>query len=289
MPPNRPTDILDLIATLRAREAEFCVATVVRTENVTAARPGAKAVVLPDGTLHGFLGGGCVNGAVRRSAAAALSANQPQLIRVLPKEHVAPSAQAAAVEGVALHGSGCPSGGTVDIFIEPLRQPPALAVCGASPVAVAIADLGARLGYRVHVAAPRADLERFDPSYRRLPAYDLSALADRGSFIAVATQGVRDLDALEAALATDARYVGFVASRRKSTVLRQRLQDKRGASAETLERLVAPAGLDIDAIEPEEIALSILAQIVAVRRAAARQQQDHHQQAGEGTHNVPAA
>src|SRR5258708_5506661 len=162
-----------LIASLVHRGEEFCVVTVVRTENATSAKAGAKAVVLRDGKIHGFLGGGCVQGAVRRTAQAVLREGRPRLIRVKPKDDVAVGVD---VDGTELHRSACPSGGTVDMFVEPMRRAPRLIVCGASPVAAALADLGARLGYRLAVAAPQDDLREVRHAEERRAGLDLAAL-----------------------------------------------------------------------------------------------------------------
>ncbi len=260
-------DTLTLIAELRARGEDFCVVTVVRTENATSAKAGAKAVVLRDGAIRGFLGGGCVQGAVRRSAAAVLADGTPRLIRVKPKDDVA---TAVDVDGTELHRSFCPSGGTIDLFVEPMRRPPRLVLCGASPVAEALADLARRLGYRVALAALPEDQAGFAGIEERAAGFDLAPLAVTAEdWVVVATQGKRDREALGAALASAAPYVAFVGSRRKAETLLAQLRAQ-GVAEERLARLKAPAGLDIHGIEPAEIALSILAEIVARRRSAVR-------------------
>jgi xanthine dehydrogenase accessory factor len=264
-------DVISLIASLMKKGEEFCVVTVVRTENATSAKAGAKAVVLRDGTIRGMLGGGCVQGAVRRTAAAVLKEGRPRLIRVKPKDEVA---DAVDVDGTELHKSYCPSGGTVDMFVEPMRQAPRLFVCGASPVAVALADLAAKVGYRIAVAALEPDQAEFAAAEERIIGFDLAAAGiGPEDFIVVATQGKRDREALAAALASDAGYVGFVGSRRKVQVLLAQLREG-GLAADRLARLAAPAGLDIHGIEPSEIAVSILGEIIARRRGRVREEQD---------------
>jgi len=174
---------------------------------------------------------------------------------------------AVDIDGAELHKSSCPSGGTVDIFVEPMRPAPRLVVCGASPVAVAVADLGRRLGYRIVAAALADDLDLYDESDLKLSGFDLASLGiARDDYIVVSTQGKRDREALSAALATEAGYVAFVGSKRKAETLKMQIAAQ-GLPVERLARLKAPAGLDIHGIEPEEIALSILAEIVARRRA----------------------
>jgi xanthine dehydrogenase accessory factor len=261
-------DTFALIADLRERGEDFCVVTVVRTQDATSAKAGAKAVVLKDGTVRGFLGGGCVQAAIRKTAAAVLAEGRPRLIRVKPQDRVTAGVD---IDGTELHRSACPSGGTVDLFVEPLRRAPRLIVCGASPVAMALADLGRRLGYRVAVAALASDQGLFDEADERVSGFDLSWLGIvPEDWIAVATQGKRDREALAAALASNANYVAFVGSRRKAQVLSRQIREQGALGNDKLARLKAPAGLDIHAIEPAEIALSIVAEIIARRRAAIR-------------------
>ena len=260
-------DVIPLIARLKEAGESFCVATVVRTEHATSAKAGAKAVVLKDGTIKGFMGGSCVQRSIRETAATVLGEGKPRMIRVKPKNEVV---SAVDVDGTELHKSSCPSGGTVDIFVEPMRPSPRLVVCGASPVAIAVADLGRRLGYRIVGTALADDLEAFAAEDRKIAGFNLAETAiDAGDYVVVATQGKRDREALTAALASDARYVAFVGSRRKADVLKAQVAEQ-GMAAERIARLKAPAGLDIHGIEPEEIALSILAEIVARRRAAVK-------------------
>jgi xanthine dehydrogenase accessory factor len=259
-------DAFALIADLRERGEDFCVVTVVRTQDATSAKAGAKAVVLKDGTIRGFLGGGCVQAAIRKSAAAVMAEGRPRLIRVKPKDQVTASVD---IDGTELHRSACPSGGTVDLFVEPLRRAPRLVVCGASPVAIALADLGRRLGYRIAVAALADDQRLFGEADERVSGFDLSPLAIiADDWVAVVTQGKRDREALTAALASAANYVAFVGSRRKAWVLSSQIRGQGALGEDRIARLKAPAGLDIHAIEPAEIALSIMAEIIARRRAA---------------------
>jgi len=260
--------VMRRITELRDQGDEFCVATVVRTEHATSAKAGAKAVITRDGEIEGFLGGSCVAGAVKEAAKAVLAEGAPRLIRVKPKDQVVAQLD---VDGVELHKSSCPSGGTVDLFVEPMQLAPHLVICGASPVAVALAGLGVSMGYRVTAAALAEDLDRFTALDQRHAGFDLDPLAVGDSaYVVVATQGKRDREALASALASDAQYVAFVGSRRKSETLLTRLREL-GVTAEQAAKLSAPAGLDINAIGPEEIALSILGEIVSVRRRNAKQ------------------
>ena len=264
-------DLLDLMARLR-REARPCaLATVVRTVAATSAKAGAKAVVTEDGEIHGWVGGGCARGAVKRAALQAMKDGQAHLISVQPQEALDAGGVAAgeARGGVEFHRSACPSGGTLDIFVEPMLPRPQMVVCGASPVARAVADLAGRSGFAVTVAALAEDLDSFEKADRRIEGFALPVDAAGERFIVVATQGKRDGEALRAALATEAPYVAFVGSRKKAATLSARLKDE-GLAADKLTRLRAPAGLDIGAITPEEIALSIIAEVVELRRRGRR-------------------
>ncbi len=261
-------DIANRIEELRARQEEFCVVTVVRTENATSAKAGAKAVVTRGGEIYGFVGGGCVQGAVQRVADEILTSGTPRLIRVKPKEEVVDRLDS---DGVELHKSSCPSGGTVDLFMEPMLMAPRCFVCGASPVAAALIVLASAMGYRTVAAALEADHGRLAGADLYVDGFDLAPLEPKPQdAIIVATQGKRDREALQAALSTTAEYVAMIGSRRKAATLKAELSNK-GISPERLGALHAPAGLDIGAIEPEEIALSIIGEIIRHRRQKLRQ------------------
>ena len=261
-------EILDRIAELRARQEEFCVVTVVRTENATSAKAGAKAVVTKDGTLHGFIGGTCVQGAVGRVAAEVLASGAPKLIRVKPKDD---PAEQAPNDGIELHGNACPSGGTVELFVEPMLMAPRCIICGTSPVAASLVALAKVMGYRTILAAPTDQANLIEGADHYVDGYNFSGIdISADDAVVVATQGRKDRDALHAALASDAVFVAMIGSRRKAAVLQADMVE-RGLSAARIAALRAPAGLDIGAIEPEEIALSIIGDIVRHRRSAVRE------------------
>ena len=267
-------EILEKINELRERGEEFCVATVVRTQNATSAKAGAKAVVTCDAGIHGYIGGSCVQGAVLRVAKEVLRDGTPRLIRVKPKEDVVEQVDR---DGVELHKSSCPSGGTIELFIEPMRTPPRCIVCGASPVASALVGLASAMGYGTVVAALAEDHGKVPGGDVYIDGFDLASVSPSAAdAIIVATQGKRDREAAEAALHTDCAYVAMVGSKRKAKALRQALKEK-GVPEEKLARLKAPAGLDIGAIEPEEIALSIMGEVVQFRRQPMRQSVDTSQ------------
>jgi xanthine dehydrogenase accessory factor len=153
----------------------------------------------------------------------------------------------------------------MDIFVEPVLPRSQVIICGSSPVAVAVADFARRAGFAVTACAPAEEQAAFGDIDRRIEGYALSVDEPGTRYIVVSTQGRGDEAALLAALAVDAEYIAFVGSRKKADSLKASLV-KRGISDERLAKLKAPAGLDLGAITPEEIAISILAEIVAVQR-----------------------
>jgi xanthine dehydrogenase accessory factor len=265
---DHATDILDTISTRKAQGEPFALATVVRTVAATAAKAGAKAVILPDGTMsEGWIGGGCARAAVLKAAREALADGKPRLLSVRPPDALQDQGIPADEErgGVRFAKNMCPSEGSMDIFVEPVLPRPQIVICGGSPVAVAIADLGRRIGFDVTVCAPAAEQAAFGEVERRIEGYALPVTEAGGRFVVVSTQGRGDEAALQAALAVDADYVAFVGSRKKADALKAVL-GQRGVAPERLAKLKAPAGLDLGAIAPEEIAVSIIAEIVAARR-----------------------
>ncbi len=269
---NAADDILALIGVLKTAGAPFAVATVVRTVSLTAAKAGAKAVIRADGAIAaGWIGGGCARAAVLKAARAAMTDGRPRLVSVQPLDVLQTQGVQPGEDRCGIHfaRNACPSQGGMDVFVEPVLPRPELLVCGASPVAVALASLARQFGYFVRAAAPEASQIAFEAPDARLTAYAFRDLAPAERYIVVATQGSGDEAALQAALDASAGYVAFVGSRRKVAVLRAALSGQ-GVDPTRLERLHAPAGLAIDAVTPEEIALSILAEITACRRRPQR-------------------
>jgi len=268
----KPLDLFDELTAMKAAGEPFAVATVVRTVALTAAKAGAKALIRVDGSVSaGWIGGGCARAAVVAAARAALRDGRPRLISVQPEQAllhlgVVPG-QAKA--GVEFARNLCPSQGSMDIFVEPVLPGPELLICGASPVAMALAQFAKALGFTVVSAGAREAETKLTMPDRVVGGYDLAALPAAERYVVVATQGQGDEVALAAALSSCARYVAFGGSRRKATALRSALAAK-GVARERLEAVHCPAGLDIGAVTPEEIALSILAQVVEYRRRGHR-------------------
>lgn len=261
MPPTR-VDLLSLAARLARRGEAFVLATVVRREAPSSARPGRKAVIEEDGTLHGWLGGSCIEPLVRREAAEALRDREPRLLLFTPDPSGEPDR--AGIRPLPLT---CHSGGSVEVYLEPELPAPVLALYGDSPVTRALQSMGEAMEYRVR--APGPGDEPPDAGSAQL-------------FAVVATMGDRDEDAVERALEAGAAYVGLVASPRRAAAVRRTL----GLEGEEADRVVSPAGLDLGAREPAEIAVAILAEIVSRRRSSAAEAPDRE---GAGEADRPAA
>jgi xanthine dehydrogenase accessory factor len=264
--------VLDRAAQRQANGEIFAIATVVRTVSVTAAKAGAKALITPEGAVEeGWIGGGCARAAVLKAARQCMVDGHSRLISIAPKDLLADLGVAPGEDrdGVLYANNSCPSQGTMDIFIEPVLPSPRVLILGASPVAVALAQLAPSMGFAVTVAAAAGELGRFEGACAKVEG--LTAPPDMGTqgYVVVSTQGAGDRAALKVAAATPARYRAFVGSRRKAATLRRELAEE-GVSPDALAAIKAPAGLDISAITSEEIALSILAEMVAARRQIQR-------------------
>jgi xanthine dehydrogenase accessory factor len=261
-------EVMELVAQMKAAERAFVLATVVRTVSVTAAKAGAKAIIAPDGTIvSGWIGGGCARGAVLKAAREALADGEPRMVSVQPEDLLAELGVKAGEsrQGVRFAANFCPSQGTMDIFIEPVLPHPSLVIFGASPVALSLATQARALGYHVTLAAPADHLAGSPDVDMLIDSFALGGLHPAKRFVVVSTQGKGDEAALRAAVAVDASYHAFVGSRRKMVALREKLVSD-GIAADALDRVKAPAGLDLGAITPEEIAMSILAEITLQRR-----------------------
>ena len=244
-------DLLARAAELQRRGQAFALATVVRCEPPTSAKPGAKALVLEDGTVSGWVGGACAEPVVVREALAALRDGQPRLVALLGEARRGPG----RTEGLLEYPMTCHSGGTLEIYVEPYLRKRLLVLVGHGPVVESLAALGQAADYSI-VALPD------EVAWAGLGELGLT----RHACVVVATHADSDEDALERVLATDAGYVSLVASRRRAAVIQEHLRH-RGVPSERLARLKAPAGLDIGAVTPEEIAVSILAEAVHHQRS----------------------
>ncbi|WP_296651022.1 XdhC family protein [Paraburkholderia sp.] len=250
-------DLLMFEQQLIAAGAPFAVATVIRVSPPTSTQVGAQALVEGNGTLHGWIGGGCSQAIVIEAARQAMRAGQPRRVRISNE----PSVHDPDVEA---HAMPCASNGAMELFIQPTVPAPLVVVFGATPAAQEACVLAQRVGFRTCVAA---DIAREREGVSR---YDAAALDRAGaSFALIATQGDGDEDALEAALRSGAAAVLLVASRRKAGRLSETMR-LRGIDDARLAALHAPAGPAIHAHTPQEIALGAVAGLVALRHELAQ-------------------
>ena len=253
-------------AELEAAGRPFVVATVVAVRRPTSARPGASGLVHPDGTIEGWVGGSCAQPVVVREALRSLADGQPRLLR-LSKD--AP-AEGRRGDGVIELVMTCHSGGTLEIYVEPHLPAPLLWIAGTTPIAGALATLGAASGWRVTLFDPVADPDAFPDVERVIVGTDIKNQdPDAGPAIVIATQGIWDEEAAAAALSREAAYVGLVASPTRAAVVREWLAEETMLGPERIAALRAPAGMDLGAETAEEVAISILAELVQVRRGTA--------------------
>jgi xanthine dehydrogenase accessory factor len=230
---------------LAQAERPFAVVTVVRTEPSTSASTGNRAVVFPDGSMEGWVGGGCIQPTARREGLAALEDGEPRLVRITPDT-------AVSQHNVRMARMTCASEGTADLYVEPFLPRPTLVVAGDSPVTATLAAISSPLGFRFLAVDAATGL---DPEAIQHP---------RDTWLVVATFGEFDEDAVEAGLRSNLPYVGLVASEKRAESILSELR-ARGFGEEAMKVVRSPAGLPIGASGQEEISLSIMAEIVSLR------------------------
>jgi xanthine dehydrogenase accessory factor len=245
---------------LAASGSPFVIATVVRVQRPASVRPGNVGLVQADGTIEGFIGGICAQHSIRLHSLEAIEAGAPLLLRVVAE------GEPAREEGAVTVPNACLSGGAIEIFLEPVLPAPRVLVAGDSPIVAALRDLGSALDLEI-VAAQDIRDGVLTPT-----ATDLA--------LVVAAHGNDEVATLRAGLEAGVSYVGLVASRRRGTTVIAELRAE-GVAEELTDALETPAGLDIGARTPAEVALSILARIVEVRRAGSRASSTPEAAAGE--------
>jgi xanthine dehydrogenase accessory factor len=247
---------------LLAQGESFVTATVVRCQPPTSGKPGDKAIIQGNEITWGWIGGGCAQPVVVKEALKALADGRPKLVRISPSA-------SDPEEGVVDYTMTCHSGGALDIYLEPVLPKPRILILGRSPVAQCLAQLANTVGYAVSVISSEQATEGFS-DVEMIESQDFNLEGARvtpQTFVVVSTQGIGDEEALEQALKTNAAYVAFVASKTKATKVMDYLHQQ-GISAEKTRHVRAPAGLNIGAKSPEEIAVSILAEIIQIRASA---------------------
>lgn len=239
--------LLDLAYQLTHAGEPFVLATVIWCERPTSAKPGAQAIIQSDGRLTGWIGGNCAQPIVIREAMRIFrEGDNPYLLRIGSSK---PDRDITR-QDIRIFPMNCTSGGALDIYMEPHLPPPQLLLIGNSPVIHALNQLAPIINFSV-TQIDHADLSQIH--------------IDERTYILIATHGQYDEDALEQALTSSARYIGMVGSPRRAEACRAYLHTS-GLSEQQIARLKAPAGLDIGAVTPEEIASSIIAELIQIHR-----------------------
>jgi len=254
IPDEVPLDFYSKAAELTSQGKAFAVATVVRVDGSSSARRGSKAIIDAEGKLVlGWVGGGCAESAVRNEALRCLELEQPLVITLDMTDE--------------LLGVGMPCGGKMDVYIEPVLPKPDLLIAGHGRIAETLSALAHLLGFRVIVNDPGADRSAFPQAERVIAEdFDLNETPiGPNTYVVIATQHKNDHLWLQKALQGEAAYVALIASQHRAKLVFDYLAAERVA-ADKIARIFAPAGLDLGAVTPEEIALSIVSQIVALRR-----------------------
>jgi xanthine dehydrogenase accessory factor len=253
-------DVLAALTDALARGEAVALVTIVAAHGSTPQRVGARMLVHADGRTVGTIGGGCYEHDAFWKAREALVSHKPQLVRYELSDDLAEE-------------SGLICGGRMDVFIEPVEPSPHLYILGAGHVGYQLGQIAHTVGFKLHVVDDRqkfANRERFPQAaevvVERLDTWVASADLPATAYLVVLTRGHRqDFDVLQALASREFRYVGLIGSRAKVARLTDALLEA-GVSADWLKRLHAPIGFDIGAVSPEEIAVSILAELIAVRR-----------------------
>src|SRR5262245_50089583 len=259
------SDFLQQVDKLRYEEVPFVLATVVAYKSPQSAKPGSKAIIKLDGSVIGWVGGGCVQPIVLREAKQALETGKPKLLTI------SPDAQRDDWSGVKSYRMTCEGGGSLEIYLEPFLPKPQLLIVGGSPVAHTVSQLGKLLDFKVVVADPDTSSERFPEAELVLTEFKLVIdHINATSYVVVATMGNRDEEGLLAVIGSRPRYLGLVASKKKSQALFDYVRSA-GGTDEDIAVITCPAGIEIGSETLPEIALSVAAEITRVRRMSSDQ------------------
>lgn len=251
-----PRNVLDTVLALRDRRRSYALATVIETHGSTSARPGSKAVIAEDGhVLAGWVGGGCAESTVCHVAIAGLKSGETAIVDIDLTSEVL--------------GAGMPCGGSMRVYVEPVRPRPRLWILGHGEMAEVLCTTGAIAGFDVIVDDPMANRRRY-PAAVQILGDDLeyrNLEPDARDYVVVATQHKGDHQSIVRCLRSPVSYIALIASRKRSRLVLDYLRTE-GFDESELCRVRAPAGLDLGAETPEEIALSVLSEIVMLRHDA---------------------
>ena len=253
---------IDKINELKNTAEAYAVAIIVRRKIPSSGKPGDKAIITKDGHIHGWIGGGCTRGIVLKEALLSIQERKPRLVSITPNN------MKEKAENTKVYAMTCQSGGEVDVYIEPVLPKPQLVIFGTSHIAKAVAKVAKAIDYQVDVVMSSPDKSVFPEadSMSGLKDLDTSQIPS-SAYILVCTQGEGDAAALQKALSIGCAYLSFVASRKKANAIYTEVRGM-GATFDQLKTIKTPAGLDIGAKTPEEVAISILAEIIQQYRTA---------------------
>lgn len=256
-------EFINTINKLKSQNRIFSIAIVTGRKAPISGKPGDKAIILEDGQILGWIGGGCTQGVVVTEAKKAMKDGKTRVVRISPEKIINP------LPDVIEYNMTCHSGGDIEVYIEPVLPQPQLIIVGKSIVAQTLAKLGKILDYTVSIVATNPSLQQFNGADNVIELNDFNenslSLAPY-NYIIVSTQGENDEGALEKMLSLkNIPYVSFVASRKKAKAVFEYLTEA-GFSQEEISKIKVPAGLDINAKTPKEVALSILAEIIQITR-----------------------
>lgn len=247
-------EVLDVLAELRVQKRPYAIATVVETSGSASAKTGSKAVIDCEGRMiAGWVGGGCAESTTCQTALTCMESGEGTLIDIDLDDEIL--------------GAGMPCGGSMRVYVEPVLPKPTLWIMGHGRVAECLCGLGDMMGLEIVVNDPAVDEDRY-PDAARLITDDLDYEALKpgpDDFVVIATQHKGDHESMQRALAAGPAYIALIASRKRSNLVLDYLRQA-GFTTRDLDKVVAPAGLDLGARTPEEIALAIISEIVMLRR-----------------------
>jgi len=253
---------IDKLNELKNSEDAYAVAIIVRRKIPSSGKPGDKAIITEDGHIHGWIGGGCTRGIVLKEALLSIKERKPRFVSI------SPSRIEGTDEDTKVYAMTCQSGGEVEVYIEPVLPKPQLVIFGTSHIAKSLAKVAKAIDYQVDVVMSVADKNVFPEADSVIGIKDLDVSQIKSSaYIVVCTQGEGDAEALQKALNIGSSYLSFVASRKKGNAIFTEVRGM-GATFDQLKTIKTPAGLDIGAKMPDEVAISIIAEIIKHYRAA---------------------
>lgn len=252
---------IDKINEYKNTAEAYAIAIIVRRKIPSSGKPGDKAIITADGHIHGWIGGGCTRGIVLKEALLSIKERKPRFVSISPTK------MEGTDENTKIYAMTCQSGGEVEVYIEPVLPKPQLVIFGTSHIAKSLAKVAKAIDYQVDVVMSSADKNVFPEVDNVIGIKDLDDGQIKSSaYIVVCTQGEGDAEALQKALGIGSSYLSFVASRKKAQAIYTEVRDM-GATFEQLKTIKTPAGLDIGAKMPDEVAISIIAEIIKHYRA----------------------